>query len=89
MEEPERPAVAAEVRAWIVVGFALLVQMSGGVWFAATLNAEVKALRETISDLRVQLQSGYTALDASRDLVPLRATLTDHESRIRAVERGK
>lgn len=87
MTQENRPKVAAEVRAWAVVAVTMLVQIIGGVWWAATLNAEVKALRELVSELRTQIGSSYSANDAARDLAGVRRTIDDHEGRLRHLER--
>lgn len=63
----ERPPILAEVRAWISVAVVLLVHTVGMTWWAATLSADVRALRETLE----------------RD----RAAYTDHEQRLRNLER--
>jgi hypothetical protein len=84
--ETQRPKIAAEVRAWIVVAVALVVQGMGAVWWAATLSAEMKALRDVVADLKQQIASSYTANDAARDLSGIRGTIGDHEARLRAIE---
>jgi hypothetical protein len=85
--EQDRPKVAAEVRAWIVVAVAIVAQGLGAVWWAATLSAEMKALRDVVSELKAQIAAGYTAADAGRDLSTIRSQISDHETRIRAMER--
>lgn len=45
----QRPAVSYEVRAWAAVAVVLTAQLVGAVWWAATLSAEVRALRELIA----------------------------------------
>lgn len=64
---PPRPAIASEVRAWIGVGIVVMVHTVGMTWWAATLSAEVRALR----DVLVRYQEIYS----------------DHEERIRTLER--
>jgi hypothetical protein len=85
----ERPKIAAEVRAWAVVTVAFVVQGGGAIWWAATLNAQLQALREVVTELKVQIASGYTAADAARDLSHIRTQLVDHETRLRGVERAR
>lgn len=85
-KEAPRPRVAAEVRAWIVVAVAIIVQAMGAVWWAATLSAELKSLREVVSEVKLQVTGIYTAADAVRDLAPIRERLTDHEQRMRRIE---
>lgn len=84
-----RPRIAAEVRAWAVVAVAIIVQLVATVWWAATLSAQVQALREVVTDLKAQIAVGYSAQDASRDISPLRGQIIDHEARIRALENRK
>lgn len=84
-----RPRIAAEVRAWAVVGVAIIVQLVATVWWAATLSAQVQALREVVTDLKAQIAVSYTAQDALRDLSPIRNQLLDHEARIRLQEAKK
>lgn len=65
----DRPPVLAEVRAWISVAVVLLAHTVGMTWWAATLSADVRALKEVLE----------------RD----RQVYTDHEQRLRQLERGK
>ena len=44
----DRPPIVAEVRAWISVAVVLLVHTVGMTWWAATLSADVRALKETL-----------------------------------------
>ena len=85
----QRPRIAAEVRAWAVVGVAITVQLVATVWWAATLSAQVQSLREVVTDLKAQIAVSYTAQDALRDLSPIRNQLLDHEARIRLQEARK
>lgn len=81
-----RPRIAAEVRAWAAVAAAIVCQLVGTVWWAATLSAQVAALREVVTDLKAQIAVAYSAQDASRDLAPMRSQMVDHEARIRVLE---
>lgn len=45
---PTRPAIASEVRAWIGVGVVVMAHTVGMTWWAATLSAEVRALRDVL-----------------------------------------
>jgi hypothetical protein len=85
--DENRPKVAAEVRAWVAVTVAIVMQAIGAVWWAATLSAEMKALRDVVSELKAQIAAGYTAADAARDLSTIRVQISDHETRLRAIER--
>jgi prophage antirepressor-like protein len=84
--ESQRPKIAAEVRAWVIVAVTLVLQGMGAVWWAATLNAEMKALREVVQELKSQIATNYTANDAARDLSGIRSVIGDHEARLRAME---
>lgn len=44
----ERPPVLAEVRAWISVAVVLIAHTVGMTWWAATLSADVRALKEVL-----------------------------------------
>lgn len=89
--ERQRPSIVNEVRAWLLVGITLLVNIVGGVWWAATLSAEIKALREMLGRLELQVSTmagaAYTAAEARRDLEHVQRQLTDHEARLRQLER--
>lgn len=89
MSEKERPKVAAEVRAWIGVGAVLIMNTVGGVWWAATLTANLNNLRELVADMKASLGNSYTAAEARRDLSSLQSQLQDHEGRLRALEARK
>lgn len=52
---PTRPPIAAEVRAWGLAAMAVFVHTVGIVWWAATLSADFKALK----DLLVTQQAKY------------------------------
>lgn len=90
-KRPSRPPVHTEVRAWITVGIVLMVNLVGGVWWAATLSAEVRALREQNARMETlifnQSSSFYSAAEARRDLAAIQAQLQDHETRLRHVEK--
>ena len=59
-QQPRRPDVASEVRAWIGVGIVVVIHTVGMTWWAATLSAEVRALR----DVLVRYQEIYTDHEA-------------------------
>jgi primosomal protein N'' len=82
----ERPRASAEVRAWVLAAAALMVQLIGVVWWAATLSAQMQALREVVAELKAQIATTYSAENAQRDLAPLRAQVGDHEARLRLIE---
>ena len=83
-----RPSVAAETRAWIGVGTVLAVNVIGGAWWAATLSAELKHLRDVVTELKVQLADRYSGAEAARDLAATQQMLRDHEQRLRRLESG-
>lgn len=88
-DRDQRPKVASEVRAWIGVGVVLVMHTVGGVWWAATLTADLRNMRELIGEMKAALGNGYTAAEARRDLSYIQQQLQDHEARIRAVEGRK
>jgi cell division protein FtsB len=55
-----RESASSEVRAWIGVGVVIIVHTIGTVWWAATLSAEVRVLRE----LMVDQKGNYGLLEA-------------------------
>lgn len=80
MQRPEldRPKVASEVRAWLSVGVVLVIQFAGTVWWAASANAKLEALREAVTELKER-----------RELGPIIGRIEDHEARIRAIEQKR
>jgi len=54
MAPAPRPAIAAEVRAWALAAIAVFVHTIGIVWWAATLSADVKALRDLLVSQQTQ-----------------------------------
>jgi hypothetical protein len=65
-----RPSIINEVRAWLLAGLAILAHTIAVVWWAATLNAKVDALRELVL----------------RDTIQIRQSVDDHEQRLRSLE---
>jgi hypothetical protein len=45
-EFEKRPPIVAEVRAWILAALAVFIHTVGVVWWAATLSADLRSLRE-------------------------------------------
>lgn len=80
----KRPRVAAEVRAWVLAAVVLLGYGFAMTWWAATLSAQVAALRDTMGDIKAILGTAYSVTDARRDLSAIEAKLQDHEQRLRA-----
>lgn len=85
----DRPPVAAEVRAWIAVGGALVVNLIGGAWWAATLSADMRNLREAVTAVQQGVSGAYTRQDHARDQSITHQRLEDHEARLRDLERSK
>lgn len=88
IEGPKRPSVAAETRAWISVAVLLFVNIIGGVWWAATLSAEVKNIRELLTDTKKTLETTYREGEARRDkeISQIQANIQDLENRTRILE---
>jgi hypothetical protein len=55
MEEPtdDRPSMLTEVRAWLVVAFAFVVQLIAVVYWAATLSSDIKTLQYQVTEFKV------------------------------------
>jgi uncharacterized protein (DUF2342 family) len=87
--ERQRPSAVSEIRAWIGVGVVLVMHAVGGVWWAATLSAEMRALRDVVAKLELQIAGTYTGAEAARALADIHKQLNDHELRLRNVERAK
>jgi hypothetical protein len=85
----DRPPVAAEVRAWIAVGVTLGVNLIGGAWWAATLSADMRNLREAVTAVQQGVAGAYTRNDHARDQSLIHQRLEDHEERLRQIERAK
>jgi hypothetical protein len=83
----DRPPVAAEVRAWIAVGVTLGVNLIGGAWWAATLSADMRNMREALAAVQQRVAEAYSTHDSARDLAIIRQQLADHESRVRELEK--
>lgn len=64
-----------------------MVNMVGGVWWAANITAKMDHMQEAISDMRARSALGYTGAEASRDLQNIQRQINDHEARLRQLER--
>lgn len=84
-----RPSVASEMRAWIGVGIVILVNMVGSVWWAATLSADLRQVRETLAEFKILTADRYSGSDANRDSALVQRQFLDHENRIRDIERSR
>lgn len=67
--EPNRPRIAAEVRAWILATVSLGSVGLAMVWWAATLTVEVRALKEVMLRDYVVLREEQRALRLDLDQV--------------------
>lgn len=84
----ERPSMASEMRAWVAVGAALLIQIIGGVWWAATLSAQNTQMQSTLTEMRQDMRGYATKADVDRRLDDQSRLLADHEARVRIIERS-
>jgi hypothetical protein len=88
-QNERRPTVVAELRAWIAVATVLLVNGIGGVWWAASLSSELKFVQQMLTELRSQVGTTYTTTEARRDREAMEQRISDHEHRLRQLEKGK
>jgi signal transduction histidine kinase len=88
-ELPARPAMAAEVRAWMVVAGTFVLNLVVVVYWAATLSADIKNLQYQVADFKNGAADRYSNTQATKDFTEVFRQLSDHESRIRAIERNK
>ena len=86
-DKTQRPSAVAEFRAWLGVGAALVVNMVGGVWWAANMTAKMDYMQEAISEMRARSALGYTGAEAARDFTNMQKQINDHEARLRQLER--
>ena len=91
MSHNEMEQFRGDIRRWMLkaittVGVAATVQLFGAVWFVSGLSAEVKYLREEITEVKSSLNAGtqwrYTSIDASRDKELVRALISAIEKRV-------
>lgn len=89
----QRPTAMVEVRAWLAVALALLVQSGAAIWWASGLSTKVETLQASVTevktDMRAVQQSAQTAAQAAEDKNTLLRQILDHESRLRDLERSK
>lgn len=84
----ERPTMATEVRAWIGVGLAVLVQAGAGIWWAATLSEQNASMKQLLTEMRSEMKGYAVKVDVDRRLDEQLRTHADHEARIRYIERN-
>lgn len=89
----QRPTAMVEVRAWLVVALAILVQSGSALWWAANITSKVETLQTTVTEVKTDMksvqQSAQTAAQAAEDKNTLLRLVSDHESRLRDLERSK
>ncbi|WP_421883321.1 hypothetical protein [Methylibium sp.] len=89
----QRPTAMVEVRAWLAVALAILVQSGAAIWWAAGLSAKVENLQTSVTEVKTDMkavqQSAQTAAQAAEDKNTLLRLVSDHESRLRDLERSK
>lgn len=84
----ERPTMAAELRAWLTVGIGLLINIAGTIWWAATLSADMRQLRESFTEIKAASVDRYTNSDARRDAAVINASMAEVKERLRDLERA-
>lgn len=65
--EAQRPKIAAEVRAWVLASLTIASTGIGLAWWAATLTAEVRALKEIVVRDYILIREEQRALRADMD----------------------
>jgi hypothetical protein len=95
MSHNEMEQFRGDIRRWMLkalttVGITAAVQLFGAVWFISGLSAEVKHLRQEITEVKASLNGGiqyrYTSIDASRDKELIQALITSIEMRVARCE---
>ncbi|WP_428419412.1 hypothetical protein [Methylibium sp.] len=89
----QRPTAMVEVRAWIAVALAILVQSGSALWWAANITSKVEILQTSVTEVKTDMKavqhSAQTAAQAAEDKNTLLRQILDHESRLRDLERTK
>jgi hypothetical protein len=60
----------------------------GTVWWAATLSADMRQLRETLVEVKATSNDRYTGADARRDFAVVNASMAEVKERLRDLERA-
>lgn len=88
MTTQERPSMSSEVRAWVAVGLAVLVQAGAGIWWAATLSEQNASLKQLLTEMRNEMKGYAVKVDVDRRMDEQNRVYADHEARIRYIERN-
>jgi len=80
--------MSAELRAWVGVGLALLVQIVGGVWWASRLSTQNEHLTGMLAEMRQEMKGYAVKSDVDRRMDEHGRLYADHEARLRFVERN-
>ena len=88
-EHEDRPAVVTEVRAWLVVAAAIVMQLIAVTYWAATLSADIKNLQSQVTDFKQSSAENFSASQARAEFAMVSRAQSDHEERIRNLEKSK
>ena len=88
-EHEDRPAVVTEVRAWLVVAAAIVMQLIAVTYWAATLSADIKNLQTQVTDFKTSSADNYSASQARAEFSLVTRIHADHEDRIRKLEHSR
>lgn len=83
-----RPTISSEVRAWVGVGAALILQIIGGVWWAATLSQQNTQMNDLLKEMRAEMKGYAVKAEVERRIDEQLRLFTDHEARLRYIERN-
>lgn len=72
----------------IGVAVTILLQIGAGIWFASYYVANMGHLERAMAKIEVKVDNLLSERITSRDLDPIRQLISDHENRIRNVERA-
>ena len=68
------------------MGIVLLIQIVGGVWWAATLSAQNTNVKDLLVEVRADMKGFALKTDVERQFQAQGLILADHEARLRANE---
>ena len=86
---PYRPTMITEVRAWLVVAGAFLLNVIVVVYWAATLSSKVEGFQTQLTEFKQGSSTSYSATQANKDFADVYRQLNDHENRLREGERNR
>ena len=66
---------------------AVILQAVGATWWAATLSERMEHMARQFLKMETQISAIYTGIPTRRDYEDLQKQITDHETRLRDVER--